>query len=189
MKQYRKSPRADFLSYQQGTFFITICTFNRIHYFGNILDSKMYFTELGEYVENQLTHANSFCSYIDVLSHVVMPNHIHSIIKVSMDSSLIGYNESLHQRHPNPYLRENPCFERIAPALSRYINSFKGSVTKYANNIGIKRVWQSRYHDRLIRNKTELTKISDYILNNVEKWQSDCFLMDRSKILKTDNNN
>ena len=35
--------------------------------------------------------------------------------------------------------------------------------------------WQSRFHDHIIRNQEELQKISEYILNNVYKWNEDCY--------------
>lgn len=41
MKQFnRKSPRATWHKYNGGEYFITICTKNRIHYFGEIVDGE-----------------------------------------------------------------------------------------------------------------------------------------------------
>lgn len=37
MDQYRKSPRANFLDYDGGDYLITICTTQKIHYFGEVL--------------------------------------------------------------------------------------------------------------------------------------------------------
>ncbi|MDE6288777.1 MAG: hypothetical protein K2M00_08355, partial [Muribaculaceae bacterium] len=43
----RKSPRAIFHNYSGGDYFITICTHNKEHYFGEIIDGEMQFTEIG----------------------------------------------------------------------------------------------------------------------------------------------
>ena len=55
------------------------------------------------------------------------------------------------------------------------ITQFKSSITKYARQNAIEFGWQSRFHDHIIRNQDELKKISDYIQNNVYRWNSDCF--------------
>lgn len=41
MTQYRKTPRAQFLDYDEGDYFITICTHDRKHYFGEIYNGEM----------------------------------------------------------------------------------------------------------------------------------------------------
>jgi REP element-mobilizing transposase RayT len=34
-------------------------------------------------------------------------------------------------------------------------------------------VWQSRFHEHIIRNKPELNKIREYIINNPLNWETD----------------
>jgi REP element-mobilizing transposase RayT len=63
-----------------GIFFVTICTKNREHHFGEIADSVMHLSEIGEYAEEQLRNVKQHYSYADIPSFVVMPNHIHCII-------------------------------------------------------------------------------------------------------------
>lgn len=63
--------------------------------------------------------------------YVVMPNHIHAIIEVeSLDSDYYENTTALSAeiRTPNPAQRCNPDMPRHVPALSRYINMFKGAV-------------------------------------------------------------
>lgn len=102
-----------------------------------------------------------------------MPNHIHIIICVKAPHSSVE-NPTI-QRSPNPALRGNSTCQRHVPTLSKYINSFKGAVTKEARQINREFAWQSRYHDHLLRNEREANKISDYIINNVARWDEDCF--------------
>ncbi len=35
--------------------------------------------------------------------------------------------------------------------------------------------WQSRFHDHIIRNEKSFIRISNYIINNLIKWQEDRF--------------
>ena len=175
MAQYRKSPRADFLDYNAGDFFVTICTENKRPYFGNIRNGVMNLSDIGSFVESQLDKAASFCNYITVLMYVVMPNHIHLIVSIPDNNPIYNVTESSGQRPPNPNLRINPSERRHVPILTRYVSSLKGAVTRYANSHNLAFKWQPRYHDHYIRNYRDGNNISEYILNNVAKWEEDRF--------------
>lgn len=176
MDQYRKTPRAKFLDYNGGDYFITICTQNRKHYFGEIYCDRMHLSSIGEFVEMQLSSASHFSKDIDVPLFVVMPNHIHAIVSVSgKEIHAIFNNGDIDQRCPNPSLRANPTGQRHIPVLSRYISSFKGAVTKFARVHDFEFNWQSRYHDHFIRGSYDGKRIAEYIMNNVANWQKDCF--------------
>lgn len=170
-EQYRKSPRAKFIDYDAGAYFITICTRNHKHHFGTIYDGVMRLSELGAFVNRQLEEASRFCSDIEVPLHVVMPNHIHAIVCIRHD----GRTEHIPfvDRSLSPALRRLATCQRHVPTLSRYVNSLKGATTKFAREKGIAFEWQSRYHDHTIRNRADGNKIAHYILNNVAKWDLD----------------
>lgn len=159
--QYRKSPRASFIDYDDGYFFITICTKDKRHYFGKIINATMYLTSVGKYLYEQLSIASQINNKIEVMLFVVMPNHLHVIIYVKSDNMYPLSNNTIQQRNPNPSLRANSTCQRHVPTLSRYVNSLKGSVTKYAKSLGLQFEWQSRYHDHAIRNFNEMYKISE----------------------------
>ena len=63
--------------------------------------------------------------------------------------------------------------------LSHIIGQYKGAVTKYANEHDVTFAWQSRYHDHIIRNQSEMNRIADYIENNPIKWELDRFYKKR----------
>lgn len=171
MDQYRRSPRATFLDYDNGEYFITICTHKMGHYFGHIEGDEMILNELGKFTDYQISRCNEFYPNLYIPLHVVMPNHIHILISIE------GITESndFSQRSPNPAFRENRYSERYTPSLSKYISSLKGVVKKYANAHGIQFSWQSRYHDHYIRGEKDRNKISEYIRNNILNWRHDCF--------------
>lgn len=57
--------------------------------------------------------------------------------------------------------------------LSHIISRFKSAVTRYANENNISFKWQTRFHDRIIRNQNELNEIAQYIENNPYNWMAD----------------
>lgn len=183
MSQYRKSPRARFLDYDHGDFFITICTHNKKHYFGEISDGEMCLSEVGRFVHKQLEMASQFNKDIEVLLFVVMPNHLHAIISCcpapfgdESPAEMQGrINGSINQRLPNPAMRANSTCQRHVPTVSRYVNSLKGAVTKFARRNNIEFCWQSRYHDHCIRSNCDGSYISEYVRNNIANWQHDGF--------------
>ena len=54
--------------------------------------------------------------------------------------------------------------------LSSIIGSYKSVVTKNARKITSDYSWQSRFHDRIIRNNKELKRIRQYIIKNPLNW-------------------
>ncbi len=175
MDQYRKTPRAGFIHYDAGIFFLTICTKGQKHYFGEIYGGEMHLSPIGRYAEAQLISVTEVCGYVEVPLFVVMPNHVHMIVCIRRDVPLARSNEGNIQRSPNPSLRTDPISQRHVPVLSRYVNSFKGAVTKYAKSLGVDFHWQGRYYDHYIRNNRDGNNISVYIRNNVARWEADCF--------------
>ena len=58
-------------------------------------------------------------------------------------------------------------------SLSVVIRGIKSAVTKYANTNKIRFGWQTRFHDRIVRDQDELNRIAEYIENNPAKWNLD----------------
>jgi len=71
-----------------GAYFITICTKNRAHYFGEIADREMQLSEIGKIVENEWIKTPEIRPDMNLKQgeFVVMPNHFHAIL-------IIGQNE------------------------------------------------------------------------------------------------
>lgn len=168
MKPTRKSPRATWLEYNEGVYFVTICTGHRIHYFGKISDEVMHLSQIGQYVHEQLARISELYEYISIPQYVVMPNHIHAIIVIDtpkQNRSLPTIEERLRHRVSSP----------SRSLLSAFVGSFKASVTRYARTIDTGFAWQARYHDHVIRDSRDGNYISEYIDNNILKWDMDCF--------------
>lgn len=177
MNNPRKSPRAPWIDYDAGLFFITICTKNHIHYFGKIADGCMRLSQTGEMVSYELSNPGIHHPEIEIPLFVVMPNHIHAIVGVNrlMRNANMECDMPPDQRNPNPYMRANRDMARHVPTLSKYVASFKSVITKNARMTCKDFGWQTRYHDHLIRNSREGNIISQYIINNPLNWDKDCF--------------
>ncbi len=65
---------------QPGAYFVTICTVNRIHLFGEIVDDEMVLNPAGEMVKVIWDEIPQHYPNVKIDAFVIMPNHIHGII-------------------------------------------------------------------------------------------------------------
>lgn len=164
-----------------GAYFITICTKNRTHYFGdgvktqNIVSPQMQLSEIGKIADQNWLSIPEHFPFVKLGNHVIMPNHVHGIIiidkpmGVGMDTDTVEtqYFASLQQQ-PNK-------FGPQSNNLASIIRGYKSSVKTYATTNLIDFVWQPLFHDHIIRGTNSYERISDYILNNPRNWKEDTF--------------
>jgi hypothetical protein len=55
--------------------------------------------------------------------------------------------------------------------LASIVRGYKVGVSKFARHTNTLFQWQTRYHDRIIRDAGEYMRISNYIRNNPAKWK------------------
>jgi REP element-mobilizing transposase RayT len=190
--KYRKqSARATWHNYNGGVYFITICTKNHTHYFGEIDNGVMHLNEIGKFTFENLQNVNAHYPYAEIPSFIVMPNHIHAIVFI--DGEKYGNVEkctngcycrdearlvSTGVRGIDKNLDKNEKMRKIShrqSLLSNTVGGIKSAVTKFANNNNIDFVWQTRFHDHIIRSQDEINRIAEYIENNPAGWNNDCF--------------
>ena len=165
----RKSPRAQWIDYNEGAYFITVCAHEKIHSFGEIIDGKMRLSPIGAFLHKELVHVNMHHRHIDVPLFVVMPNHFHALVTVNTHSATNRRISTIETRIGIRLATQG------APLLSAYIGSLKSAVTRYARLSNPDFKWQPRYHDHLIRNWNDWNMIVRYIEENVARWADDCF--------------
>ena len=169
------SARATWHDYNGGAYFVTVCTRDMEHYFGEIVSGEMNMTAIGEYVQQCIKNIPQHNTYANVPAFVVMPNHVHLIVIIDDENA-----DSICRDVPwrvSTY-GKNETMQTIANQqgrLSTMIGGFKQSVTRYANANSISFAWQTRFHDRIIRDHDEMNRIAEYIENNVARWESDEF--------------
>lgn len=205
------STRANWHNYNGGVYFVTICTNNREHYFGEICPGpQMHLSPIGQYAYNQFINVKTHYPYAKIPLFVIMPDHIHAIVTIDWENEIGGNGVHTQCRD----VARNVCNENIARdacgngvhaqcgdvarrcgdvarnvstgvntqmanisprknSLAVVIRGVKSSITHYANKNNIPFAWQTRFHDRIIRNQAELDRISDYIEKNVVNWHDD----------------
>jgi Transposase and inactivated derivatives len=117
-------------------------------------DNDIVLSNYGTIVKEKMESIDEFFPFSKVVKYVIMPNHIHMILRLSYE---VYYPTDSNNR-------TNMTIPRIVSALKRFTNK----------EIGFN-MWQRSYHDHIIRNEKEFTMICDYIQNNPANWSKDCF--------------
>ena len=199
-KPVRKPTRLGSYNYSQpGYYFITICTQNKKKILGNIvghgildvpykasvptdspIDSSHSYmvlpvrpggrtlhddvghgildvpqnqlSEYGQIARKQLEDMAHFYQDVVLEKYVIMPNHIHLLLHI------MGHFESANSS------RQDAC-------VSRFVGTFKRFCNK---QIGLN-IWQTSFHDHIIRGQEDYQKIWMYIETNPARWEKDCF--------------
>ena len=82
-KHNRRSIRLKHYDYSRaGCYFITICTQDRLHLFGDIVDGEMILGVAGEMVHTLWHQIIDDFPNVHLHEFVIMPNHIHCIIEI-----------------------------------------------------------------------------------------------------------
>lgn len=79
----RHQSRADWHDYCDGVYFVTICSPDKKHIFGEIAEGEMRLSELGRIAADCLHEIPAHHPDAEIISQVVMPNHLHIIIAIT----------------------------------------------------------------------------------------------------------
>ncbi len=142
-----------------GSYFITICTFNKKNIFGEINNGKIIDSKFGLIVKDEWYNLISGYDKIDNSEFVLMPNHIHGILILNNQkseeknklylSSIIGAYKSITS------IKCLELFKKIKP------------------NEKMGKLWQRNYYEHIIRSEFEYNKIAEYMFMNPEYWSDD----------------
>lgn len=156
----------------EGAYFITICTKNREHFFGEIIEGKMILNEIGRLTEIEWAKTIEIRQdmNLELGAFVVMPNHFHAIVIIKENEfNNSNNNDGMSNKPQNQFGPQSKNLDAI-------IRGFKSAVTAQARKLGNSEfAWQTLYHDHIIRNNQSFENIQNYILNNPEKWDKDNF--------------
>ena len=168
------SARASWHDYSGGTYFVTICTKGREHFFGEIKDGVMTKTEIGDYLEKQilLTEKMRADMNVEIPLFVVMPNHVHLIVVIGQKRNNMS-DDGRDEMHCAS--TTSNTFSPQSKNMASVIRGIKIATKNYATKQGILFGWQPRFHDHIIRNIDELNRIALYIEHNVSNWKQDYF--------------
>ncbi len=151
----RKRIRLHDYDYTVGTYFITICTANRVRILSTVADSGVganiirpfspILTDIGEIVKSTVEDIPTHYPNVQIDDYVIMPDHVHIILSLSLAN---------HGR------------TMFAPTLQRIIKHLKGSVTK---KIGSS-IWQKSFYEHSIRDASDYDEKMKYLYENPMRW-------------------
>lgn len=200
---HRRSIRLKGYDYAQaGLYFITLCCHNREHLFGKIINGNMILNDAGNIANGCWLKIPKHFPNVILHEHIIMPNHVHGIIELvganhhSPDNNalqnILDGNVANHHL-PNNIETENilngngvvfnngaknvsPLPVSPSKTIGSVIRGYKIGVTKWMRiNTNVYDVWQRNYHENIIRNEQSYETISNYIINNPQKWEKDKF--------------
>jgi len=187
---HRRSIRLKGYDYSAaGLYFITLCTADRQHIFGQISDGEMHFNAFGKIANEEWALTPEIRKNISLGDYMIMPNHFHAIISINYQ-----IKEASKQ--------DIGKFQSPSQTIGAIIRGFKGATTKRINNLirenrksstgellfapngpkgnlaptcpsGQGSIWQRNYYEHIIRTERAYTNISNYIINNPKNWNND----------------
>ena len=194
---------------KSAAYFVTICTKNRIPYFGESFDGIMQLSEIGTIACKYWIEIPNHFGFVELNTFIIMPDHIHGIIIIKNkkandnrtidtmenistsvgttgnistsvgttgnNSASVGTTGNISTSVGTPNLGVPTVPDSINPtripnwksnSLGLIINQYKRICTINIRKINPNFLWQSRYHDRVIRDWDEYQRIRNYILEN-----------------------
>jgi putative transposase len=171
-KHHRKSIRLQNYDYSgAGAYFVTLCTYEKQHLFGEIVDGEMCLNELGLIVQFEWKWTEVVRPTIDMDVYVVMPNHLHGIV-------IFGETALPIQNVADRVVGADSCppLHRPKRSLGSFVAQFKATTTKRINELrdlpGTP-VWQPNYYEHIIRSEKDCNRIREYIHYNPQNWSTD----------------
>lgn len=208
-----------------ASYFITICTHEKQHFFGECKEGIMRLSTVGLIAQGCWYEIPKFNDHVELGAFIIMPNHIHGILNLvefphqkssknnestnvetgqcqnNVETGQCQNNVKTGQSQSNVKTRQcqnnvktrqclvstnnnddtnNNFYQKISPksgSISVIIGSFKSATTKHIRKTfpDCDFRWQSRFHEHIIRNNESYQKIANYILNNPQKWDDDCY--------------
>lgn len=144
---------------QQGCYFITICTQNRLRLFdpevGNDPCVVPYANDKPQnrLIRNWLVKLQETYSNMYIEKYAIMPDHLHILL-------------TIQERHAGRSLPDMVRFFKTM-TTNAYIRGVRdGSLQPFAGKL-----WQKSYYDHIIRNQQDYNEVCEYIDNNPLAWK------------------
>jgi putative transposase len=166
---HRRSIRLRGYDYSQnGLYFVTICTHDRLPLFGVITNGDMTLNSSGQIAHQEWFKTTQIRPEIRLHESIVMPNHIHGIIEITSLDDI---------DRPSSNDTENTITD-VKTTLGKVLRGYKSAVTKRINSLPEHEeitVWQRNYYESIIRDQRAYQNITNYIQSNPQRWSEDIY--------------
>jgi putative transposase len=130
-----------------GAYFVTICTYQRAHLFGEIDHGQMRMNAAGLIAAQAWDRMPARFPGLTIDVFVIMPNHFHGVIVLD-------------------------CLG--PPTLGAVIRAFKAAAARAIRlEADLDFAWQRNYYERIIRTDSSMERVRAYILGNPARWAWD----------------
>lgn len=182
-----RSRRLDSHDYRGGAYFVTTNARKRAPFFGTVERGRMYLGAYGKIIAEEWQRTGEVRNEVSLDAFIVMPDHVHGLLWICHSDDDEEQEEpqeddryrkeELEKRGREMHLATSsnmpPGLEkRRAGTLSTIIGCFKAAVTRRINerrDTPGETVWQSSFHDHIVRNREELRRIRRYIRTNPQR--------------------
>jgi len=194
---HRRSIRLNGYDYTRaGAYYVTACTQERAHMFGDVADGMMLPNAMGTVVQRCWDAIPGHMPMVVCDAFVVMPNHVHGIIvitdMVASDDAMAG-GWSVGAGNFRPVQPPVPPADMITPpdnakrimpvmqkgSLGHIMQTFKAAVSRQVVRDGLMPrgapIWQRGYYEHIIRDGDAHDRIAQYIVENPANWKGDRF--------------
>ncbi len=179
-RHHRRSIRLPGYDYAgAGAYYVTICAFQMLCLFGEIVDGEVVLSTLGCVVDEEWRRTAQVRPGVRLDAYVIMPNHLHGIVIIARDEELGdalpgGAPPGEATQGDAPHRPYGPRLE--AGSLGTIVGQFKAQAARRINRVrGApgEKVWQRNYYEHIIRDADDLTRIRRYICDNPSHWPDD----------------
>jgi putative transposase len=152
----RKSLRLRGFDYsQRGVYYVSICTHLGLPLLGHTVGNRIVLGALGHLVDRLWRDLPRHAAGLRLDAFLVLPSHVHGIL-VLTQPPVSPQREAFGQPTRN--------------SLPTIVRGFKAAVTReWRRQSGVENspVWQSRYVERVVRSRQELTSMRCFVRDNL----------------------
>ena len=165
-KYRRPQLRNHRINYRYGWFFVTFQVFHNKSVLGAIVGEECILNALGEAVKKLIETLHDFNPEVYVDCFVVMPNHVHLVLKIED-------RPTNDEHHLGKIMRK---LKSLAAREYRILGG-EGKVPLILSESGgvVPRLWQENYWEKIVTNRRQLEAIRRYIEENPKCWSIDRF--------------
>lgn len=170
----RKNLRLKGYDYTRAAgYFITICTKDRKHFFGKIINKEMVLNDFGMSAHQQWQKLPDRFTHVELGVFKIMPDHMHGIIVLVGETLAV----SPIDHHQMPITKAGTGVNP-APTNTATVGAIVGAYKSITANdcleihkhqypgIIMGKLWQRNYYENIIRNEEAYQRISAYIIGN-----------------------
>lgn len=158
--QYRRPQlRNANINYRYGWFFVTFQVAKNKSELGAIAGEKCVLNPLGDAISSLISTLGKYNPEVHVDSFVVMPNHVHLLLKIE-------------DRPGNDEHHLGKIMRKLKSLAAREYRLLKEH--GLARDIG-SGLWQENYWDKIVTGHEQLEAIRSYITDNPRNWSTDRF--------------